>query len=429
MKAAAYTLGCKVNQYDTNAMMELLEADGFERVEFHEEADVYLINTCTVTNTADKKSRNMIRRLHKNHPESVICVCGCLAQRDGKGILEIEGVSAVVGTEERNKIVHIVRECLAGEKIDGVCKIGSGFEALSVSSPGELTRGYIKIQEGCNNFCSYCIIPYVRGRVRSRGADSILSEAEALAVRGVQEIVLTGIHISSYGQDSGENLLCMLRGLDGIEGLRRIRLGSLEPHILTKDFLRELRLLRKICPHFHVSLQSGSDTVLRRMNRKYTSAQFAEYIANIREFYEEPAVTTDIITGFPGETESEFAETSAFVKAQGFSRIHVFPYSEREGTPAAKMDGSIPVAVRRERANRLIGAGKGFERDYAAQFVKTEQAVLFEQEAGDGLAEGYTDRYLRVHARGVPGRMENVLLREYKDGILYGEIISKGECE
>lgn len=420
MRVAAYTLGCKVNQYDTNAMVELLAADGFTHVGMDEKADVYLINTCTVTNTADKKSRNMIRRLHHNNPEAVICVCGCLAQRSGEAVLAMEGVSAVVGTEERGDIVKIVRDCLAGKKINHVSEISDSFEELRVSTGGELTRGYIKVQEGCNNFCSYCIIPYVRGRVRSRPKESILKEARTLAQNGIKEIVLTGIHISSYGQDSGESLAAMLGELNGTEEIERIRLGSLEPHILSRDFLRELQGFQKVCPHFHVSLQSGSGPVLKRMNRKYTPAQFAGYIANIRDFYKNPAVTTDVITGFPGETEEDFLQTCSFVEEVRFSRLHVFPYSEREGTPAAAMDGSVAQGVRKERANRLIEIGKRLEGEYARRFLGTVQAVLLEQEA-EGMQEGYTDRYLRVHTTGPLNSIENVLLKEYKNGILYGE--------
>ncbi|MEA5003132.1 MAG: tRNA (N(6)-L-threonylcarbamoyladenosine(37)-C(2))-methylthiotransferase MtaB [Christensenella sp.] len=423
MRVAAYTLGCKVNQYDTNAMMELLLDAGFEQVSFEEEADVYLINTCTVTNMADKKSRNMIRRIHSKHPRAVICVCGCLSQRDSEGIAAMEGVSAVVGTEDRKNIVAVIDACLSGGgKACGVREIDSGeaFEELSVRTSGELERGYIKIQEGCNNFCSYCIIPYVRGRVRSRARKSIVQEACALVKAGVKEIVLTGIHISSYGQENGESLIGMLRDLNGVEGIGRIRLGSLEPHILEKPFLEELHGLEKICPHFHVSLQSGCDSVLARMNRKYSAEQFAQYIENIREIYQNPAVTTDVITGFPGETEEDFEETLQFVERIGFSRIHVFPYSEREGTPAAGMDGSVPMQLRRERANRLIDLAKGMEKEYTAQFLGTVQEVLLEQNV-DGCAEGYTDRYLRVRAQGVPGTLEKVLLSRYEDGILYGE--------
>lgn len=423
MKVAAYTLGCKVNQYDTNAMMELLRAAGFRQVEFGQQADVYLINTCTVTNMADKKSRNMIRRIHSRYPEAVICVCGCLSQRDSEGILAMEGVGAAVGTEDRGNIVAIVKDCLNGIQARGVRELGKQepFEELSVHTSGELTRGYIKIQEGCNNFCSYCIIPYVRGRVRSRSKQSILKEAHALAGNGALEIVLTGIHISSYGQDTGASLLEMLSELNAVEGVRRIRLGSLEPHILQKPFLSKLRGLQKICPHFHVSLQSGCDSILKKMNRKYTSQEFAAYIQNIREVYERPAVTTDVITGFPGETDEDFEATVRFARQVEFARMHVFPYSQREGTPAATMAGAIPMHVRRERANRLIKAGKEMEQEYAAQFLGTAQDVLFEQETKEGLCEGYTDRYLRVHAQGTLNTIEPVLLNAYKDGILYGK--------
>ncbi len=428
MRVAAYTLGCKVNQYDTNAMVELLVRDGFVFVPFQQAADVYLINTCTVTNMADKKSRNMIRRLHKQHPEAVICVCGCLAQRESEEILAIEGVGAVVGTEDRANIVSIVREAMDGKCVNQVKEItgDEAFEELSVSTGGELTRGYIKIQEGCNNFCSYCIIPYVRGRVRSRPKQSILDEACVLAENGVKEVVLTGIHISSYGQDSGESLIRLLEGLNAIPDLMRIRLGSLEPHILEPDFLKELKTLEKVCPHFHVSLQSGSDAVLERMNRKYTVEKFAKYIQNIREIFEDPAITTDMITGFPGETEEEFLESCEFARKQKFSRIHVFPYSEREGTPAAKMERSVTVKTRRERANRLIEIAQELEREYALKFMGTQQAVLFEQETDGGLCEGHTDRYLTVRAQARKGSFENVLLTAYKDGILFGESAARG---
>ncbi len=424
MRVAAYTLGCKVNQYDTNAMIELLLDAGFTQVAFEEEADVYLINTCTVTNTADKKSRNMIRRIHHKYPQAVVCVCGCLSQRDSEGIAAMEGVSAVVGTEDRKNIAAVISACVReGQKSCAVREIGSkeAFEEMGVRTSGELERGYIKIQEGCNNFCSYCIIPYVRGRVRSRARQSIAGEAHALADAGVKEIVLTGIHISSYGQENGESLIGMLRDLNAVEGIRRIRLGSLEPHILEEPFLEELHELRKVCPHFHVSLQSGCDSVLLRMNRKYTAREFAKYIENIRKAYQNPAVTTDVITGFPGETEKDFEETLRFVRTVKFSRVHVFPYSEREGTPAAEMQGGVPIQLRRERANRLIELAKNMESEYAMRFLDTEQEVLFEQEAGSGCAEGYTDRYVRVCAQAKPGEYKKVLLSRYENGVVYGE--------
>jgi threonylcarbamoyladenosine tRNA methylthiotransferase MtaB len=425
MKVAAYTLGCKVNQYDTNAMVELLVAAGFEQVNFHEKADVYLINTCTVTNVADKKSRNIIRRIHHLHPNALICVCGCLAQRERETILGMEGVSAVIGTKERSKIVQTVQAAMEGrQQNDGdfALRPNEQYEELSVRTSGELTRGYLKIQEGCNCFCSYCIIPYVRGRIRSRSLQSVRKEALGLVANGVLEVVLTGIHISSYGVDTGESLIDLLGALETIEGLKRIRIGSLEPHILTEEFLERISQFKKICPHFHVSLQSGSDTVLKRMNRKYTADEYRRNIHTIRDFYDRPAVTTDVIAGFPGETEYEWKETMDFVREIGFSRIHAFPYSQREGTPAARMKEQIPVHVRKERANELIIAGKKLEEQYARQFLNERRCVLFEQ-LEDGLAEGYTERYLRVRAKADLKKISMVLLKELKDGIIYGEVI------
>ncbi len=426
-RVCAYTLGCKVNQYDTNAMLELMAAEGFSVVPWGQTADIYLINTCTVTNTADRKSRNMIRRAVKQNPDAVVCVCGCLAQKAAEAVLRIPGVDAAVGTDDRAHIVEIVRECLAGKPVNAVHDVGQkdlAYEEIGVKTSGELTRGYIKVQEGCNNFCSYCIIPYVRGRVRSRRSADVEAEARALAKNGVKEIVLTGIHISSYGTDSKESLIGLLGRLNAVPGILRIRLGSLEPHILTDGFLRELSGLNKICPHFHVSLQSGSTAVLHRMNRKYTAEEYAEYIGTVRRYYAAPAITTDVITGFPGESEEEFECTRRFADQIGFSRVHVFPYSEREGTPAAHMPGAVPVAVRRRRAQQLIADGKRIEQRYMTQFLQTAQEVLFEEVDRTGAAVGYTDRYLRVAAAGGrPGSCENVLL-----GCIDGDII-KGEIQ
>ncbi|MEG0629339.1 MAG: tRNA (N(6)-L-threonylcarbamoyladenosine(37)-C(2))-methylthiotransferase MtaB [Christensenellaceae bacterium] len=423
MKFATYTLGCKVNHYDTQAMAEKLLAQGYTCVEFDEIADVYLINTCTVTNTADKKSRNIIRRAIKKNKDAVVCVCGCLSQRDGEELAKMLGVSAVIGTDERANIVQIVQSCMQGKHVFAVNDISQQkeYEELSVKTSGEQTRGTIKIQEGCNNFCSYCIIPYVRGRVRSRSAIRIIDEAKALAQKGIKEIVLTGIHISSYGQDNGEELFALIGELNNIDGILRIRLGSIEPHILTADFLRKMAEFKKVCPHFHVSLQSGSDSVLVRMNRKYTSAQFAQYIENIRDVYENPAITTDIITGFPGETEEEFLQTCDFAWKVKFSRIHVFPYSQRDGTVAAAMKAQIPQAVRKQRAGKLIQIAKELENRYINLFIGTWQDVLFEQYTKDGFCEGYTDRYLRVHAKNNPNEYKKVLLKTNKNDMIIGE--------
>ncbi len=420
-RVSAYTLGCKVNQYDTTAMLELLKNAGFEEVAWGEPSDVCLINTCTVTNTADKKSRNIIRRAAKQSPGAFVCVCGCLAQDRAEELLQIEGVDAAVGTDGRADIVRIVLEGIAGKAAAGVADIAgvAGFEPLCVSSSGELTRGYIKIQEGCNNFCSYCIIPHVRGRARSREAKEVLREAGALAQSGVKEIVLTGINISAYG-----GLLELTAALNDISGIERIRFGSLEPPLLTEEFVAALSGLSKVCPHFHVSLQSGSDAVLKSMNRKYSTEEYFERVQTLRKYFDTPAITTDIITGFPGETEAAFCETLDFVRRAQFARLHVFPYSEREGTAAAAMQGSVDVAERKERARRLIERGEAMEAAYLDGFLNTPQTVLVEREQG-GFLEGYTDRYIRVHARAGsarPGEIRSVLLKRRARDIMFGEL-------
>ncbi len=405
MKVAFETLGCKVNQYDSNAMMQLLQGAGYEAVPFEECADVYIINTCTVTNVADKKSRNFIRRARRNNAEAVVCVCGCLAQREAQTLLEGGEVNAVVGTAQRKEICSIVQRCLQGEVICATDEPES-FEELQISDGGELTRGTIKIQEGCNNFCSYCIIPYVRGRARSRRQSDIVSEAKRLVQNGVQEIVLTGIHISSYGVDSGEKLAEVLRELNGISALRRIRLGSLEPHVFTEEYVRSFAQIEKLCPHFHVSLQSGSDSVLARMNRKYTAEQYADLIAAMRRHFENPAISTDVIVGFPGETQQEFEQTCAFVRGMRFARVHVFPYSKRQGTQAAQMSGQICNAQKKERAGQLIAIAKQQEASYLDSFVGSEQQILLEQRVLGGI-QGYTTRYARVI---LPQGSENTLV-------------------
>ncbi len=423
-KAAAVTLGCKVNQYDTQAMMELLEKDGCEIVPFPEEADIYIINTCTVTNMADRKSRQAISRAAEANPNAVICVAGCLSQRAGEELLRMKGVRAVLGTADRANIVRIVGRAETG-KVNAVLPESGDFEELTVASSGEMTRGYIKIQEGCNQYCAYCIIPYVRGPARSRSSGRILKEAQRLAESGVKEIVLTGINISLFSS-KGKTLADVLEGLDGIRGIARIRLGSLEPGLLTPAFIARIAKIEKLCPHFHVSLQSGSDSVLARMNRPYTTREYAETVRDIRSAFDRPAITTDIITGFPGETEEEFGETAAFLRGIRFSRLHVFPYSARKGTRAAEMSGQVPHAERKRRANILIAQGKEDERAYAKGFLLQTEKVLFERIVPGGLAEGYTERYVRVCAKARPNEVHPVLLKSQKDDILYGEVVKGG---
>lgn len=424
-KAAAYTLGCKVNQYDTKAMLELLQKEGYEIVPFHTKADVYIINTCTVTNIADRKSRQAIARAADLNPGAVVVVAGCLSQRSAEELLQMRGVSAVLGTADRSDIVRIVEKA-KNEKVNAVGRKNRSFETLSVKTSGEKTRGYIKIQEGCNNYCAYCIIPYVRGPARSRPLQDILVEAGSLAESGVREVVLTGINISSYKTENGGSLEDVLSGLDTVEGLLRIRLGSLEPGLLTPEFLKKLAGIRKLCPHFHVSLQSGSDGVLARMNRKYTSREYAQIIENIRRVFDNPAITTDVITGFPGETEEEFNETLAFVREIRFSKLHVFPYSERTGTKAAGMEGKVPVEIRKKRANILIAIGSEEEYAYIRSFLNREEPVLFERMVEGGLAEGHTGHYVKVRAEARPNDYHIVLMQTQKNDILLGEVKKGG---
>lgn len=419
MKAAAYTLGCKVNQYDTQAMLELLEKAGYEIVPFTEKADVYIVNSCTVTNIADRKSRQMIGRAAQANPDAVIVVAGCLTQRNGEEVLAMPGVRAVLGTGERAQIVRIVERART-EKVNAVAAETPDFEDLSVHSGGEMTRGYIKIQEGCNQYCSYCIIPYVRGHARSRPLEGILEEAAGLAANGVREVVLTGINISSYN-DGGRNLADALERIAQVEGADRIRLGSLEPGLLTPEFIGRTAKIEKLCPHFHVSLQSGSGGVLRRMNRRYTPEEYEAVILNLRQAFDNPAITTDVITGFPGETEAEFAETKEFVRRIAFSKLHVFPYSERAGTRAAQLPGAVPMELRKARAAELIAIGRDMEYAYIGSFLGKRDAVLFERPVGGGWAEGHTGRYVKVCAKAEPNKIKLVLMQSQKDDILMGE--------
>lgn len=420
MKAAAYTLGCKVNQYDTQAMLELLRAAGYEIVPFHEKADVYIVNSCTVTGTADKKTRQMAGRAEQSNPDGLVVITGCLAQRAGEELLSLPGVRAVVGTSGRADIVRIVEMARQG-KVNAVAA-NTAFEELSVSSSGDMTRGYIKIQEGCSRYCSYCIIPYVRGAERSRPMENALSEARTLSAAGVREVVLTGINISSYC-DRGRDIADLAGCIGETEGISRIRFGSLEPGLLTPGFIGRLTKIKKLCPHFHVSLQSGSNSVLKRMNRTYTVDEYARVVALLRRSFDNPAITTDVITGFPGETRDEFAQTKAFVRRMAFARLHVFPYSERAGTRAAVMQGAVPAALRRERANELIAAGRETEHAYASSFLGKKEEVLFERSIGGGFSEGHTTRYIKVRARALPNELKIILLKTQKNDILTGETL------
>ncbi len=405
------TLGCKVNQYDSQAMLEQFERAGYVSAPFSAVADVYVVNTCTVTGTGDKKSRQMIRRAAAKNPRAAIVVAGCMAQRAAEGLL-LPGVKLVLGTQRRAEIVPLLEKAMARtEPLIAVEALGNApFEALTVRGSEGRTRATLKIQEGCENRCAYCIIPSVRGPIRSRPLFEVRAEAERLAEAGFQEIVVTGIHLSSYGRDfaDGTALLDALRAIDGVPGVRRVRLGSLEPGIVTDEFAESLVSLTKICPQFMLALQSGSDTVLARMGRRYTTARYREAAEALRRVFPDMALTTDVMTGFPGETDAEFRETMAFVEAMRYARIHVFPYSSREGTHAAAMPGQVQKGVREARAAALIALGDRLAGAYLMGWVGRTCEVLFE-EAIPGGAEGYTPEYARVAAAGgVPGMIRAV---------------------
>ena len=396
-RVAYHTLGCKVNQYDTEAMRACFEQAGYATVPFEGQADIYLINTCTVTGTGDKKSLQLIRRCHRKAPEAQIIVTGCLAQRAPEDLL-LPGVCLVLGTQRRASIVPLFEQALQSESpLVAVAPLkGQGFEPLRIEASGH-TRATMKIQEGCNRYCTYCIIPSVRGPIRSRPLSEIAQEAKRLSDAGFAEIVLAGIHLTSYGLDLGEGatLLEAIEAAQAPEGIRRVRLGSLEPVVVTPAFVQGLKALPKVCRQFHLALQSGSDAVLARMRRRYTAAEFLNACRLLRDAFPDCSITTDVMTGFPGETEADFDQTFALCQAARFSRMHVFPYSERGGTLAATFPDPVARPVRQARAARLIQLGEEMERAAARAMIGKRVEILVE-EAENGLAYGYTDEYLRA---------------------------------
>ena len=422
---AFHTLGCKVNQYDSQAMLELFEQAGYEVRDFSEVADVYVVNTCTVTGTGDKKSLNAVRRALRQNPAAEVVIAGCLAQRDGEKLLST-GARLVIGNARRGEVVKLLEEAIEkGERVAAVTDIlRTPYEPLFISRHEGHTRAVLKIQEGCDRYCTYCIIPYVRGGIRSRRPEEIKAEACRLTQAGFSELVLTGIHLTSYGRDlEGQTLLDAVRACD-VPGVRRIRLGSLEPVIVTEEFAAELSKIEKVCPQFHLALQSGSDTVLKRMRRRYTTDEFRRAAMLLRQAFPGCAVTTDVITGFPGETEEEFAQTMAFCREIGFARMHVFPYSARQGTPAAQMPGQVPKAVREERARRLIAVGNELARDYRAAQVGQEMEVLIEEKDEEGVGHGYTAQYIACAVPGgEPGTVVQVTVTGLTEDGLEGTLI------
>lgn len=401
-KVALHNLGCKVNAYETEAMQEMLEHAGYEIVPFQEGADIYVINTCTVTNIADRKSRQMLHRARKMNPDAVVVAAGCYVQAQAEKQVIDPCIDIVLGNNKKQDLLTALQ---AYEEAHGdlreVIDINhtKEYENLHLTKQGEHTRAYIKVQDGCNQFCSYCIIPFARGRVRSRKMEDVLNEIKGLAKSGYKEVVLTGIHLSSYGVDTGETLLSLIEHVHEIEGIERIRLGSLEPRIVTEDFAKRLSELTKICPHFHLSLQSGCDSVLKRMNRRYDTAEYEAGCDLLRKYFTHPAITTDVIVGFPGETEEEFKITEEYLKKIHFYEMHIFKYSVREGTKAAVMPDQVPEQKKTERSNILLSLEKKMSEEFRNYYVGKEKTALLEEELvvdGKTYFTGYTKEYVKV---------------------------------
>jgi threonylcarbamoyladenosine tRNA methylthiotransferase MtaB len=433
---AACTLGCKTNQYETDGMIEILKKMGASVVDFEDAADVYLINTCSVTNMADKKSRQMIHRARKNNPEALVIACGCYVQAEKEKLSQDKDIDIIISNNRKKDIGHVIAEYFNSGETACFTDISreNEFEELDVNKPVYHTRAYVKIQDGCNQFCTYCIIPYVRGRIRSRSMDSVIDEISRLAEAGVKEVVLTGIHISSYGRDmdGDTGLADLVENISKIEGIERIRLGSLEPGIITEEFARRIKAVDKLCPHFHLSLQSGCDSVLKRMNRKYTCSEYMEKCELLRKVYKNPAITTDVIVGFPGETEEEFECTRKYLEDINLYEMHIFKYSQRKGTPAATMPNQVDPSVKNSRSDVLLAISEHNKHAYQDLFVGTTVKVLVEElveKNGEEYMRGHTERYMDVHisTEGItdPQSFKNRIVEVMYEKTTAGEYVGK----
>ncbi|AWH78140.1 tRNA (N(6)-L-threonylcarbamoyladenosine(37)-C(2))-methylthiotransferase MtaB [Clostridioides difficile] len=430
-KVAFYTLGCKVNQYETEAMLELFEKDGYEQVNSEEYADVYVINTCTVTHMSDRKSRQYIRRVKKKNPDAIIAVVGCYSQVSPEEILDIEEVNLVMGTNDRRKIVEEIKKINSSKKVstvDDIMKV-KAFEEIEISQTNGKTRAFMKIQDGCDRFCTYCIIPYARGRVRSRDIDSIVDEVKKLANNGYKEVVLTGIHVASYGKDLKDRdikLLDVIKQINQIEKIERIRLSSVEPILFTDEFVNEVLKMDKVCPHYHLSLQSGCDETLKRMNRRYTTLEYKTIVDRLRSKMPDVAITTDVIVGFPGETNEEFKKTYEFLREIELSQMHIFKYSPRKGTPAATMENQVDPQMKHFRSEQLLNLSKVNFNKFATKFIGRELDVLFEQNIEGNKYEGLTSNYIRVVVesdKNIQGQILKVKINDVKDEYVEGILL------
>ncbi|MDY4560466.1 MAG: tRNA (N(6)-L-threonylcarbamoyladenosine(37)-C(2))-methylthiotransferase MtaB [Peptostreptococcus porci] len=431
-KVAFYTLGCKVNQYETEAMTELFEKNGYISVNSEEYADVYVINTCTVTHMSDRKSRQYIRRMKKKNPNAIIAVVGCYSQVSPEEILDIEEVNLVMGTNDRKAIVENIDNLTVDSKVstvDDIMKV-KDFESIEISQTNGRTRAFIKIQDGCDRYCTYCIIPYARGRIRSRKMDEIVEEIETLSRNGFKEVVLTGIHVASYGKDlrDGSNILTVLKEVHNIDGIERIRLSSVEPKLFTDEFISEICSLEKLAPHFHLSLQSGSDGVLQRMNRRYSAEEYKRIVEILRDRIPDVSITTDVIVGFPGESNEEFLETLGFLKELKLMHTHIFKYSPRKGTPASIMENQIDSQTKNFRSGVLLNLCTKNFRSFVEKFKDRELRILVEELDNDGYYEGLTDNYIRIKVRSehdIRGEFVDVRISDIMDDYCIGELISK----
>lgn len=429
-KVAFYTLGCKVNQYETEAMLEMFKKEGYTQVDSEDFADVYVINTCTVTHMSDRKSRQYIRRMKKKNPDAIIAVVGCYSQVSPEEILSIDEVNLVMGTNDRKKIVEEVKKIDASRKVstvDDIMKV-KAFEEIEINKTNGKTRAFLKIQDGCDRYCSYCIIPYARGRVRSRDLESIVKEVENLAANGYKEVVLTGIHVASYGKDIKETdikLLDVIKQINDIEGIERIRLSSVEPILFTDEFVEAVSAMDKVCPHYHLSLQSGCDETLKRMKRRYTTEEYKTIVDRLRAAIPNVSITTDVIVGFPGETNEEFDKTYEFLKDIELTHMHIFKYSPRKGTPAATMENQVDPSTKHERSEKLLQLNEENFKKFGQKMLDKEFNVLFEQKVGDNKFEGLTENYVKVIVESDKDLSEQILKvkitdvkNEFLEGIL-----------
>lgn len=414
-KVALHNLGCKVNAYETEAMQQMLEEEGYEIVSFAQKADVYIINTCSVTNMADRKSRQMIHKAKKQNQEAIVVAMGCYVQTSEEEIKKDTSVDILIGNNKKHELLNILKEHeqlfiqktpesnqkqkAVTEAIIDINEKNQTFENLMLTKPGEHTRAFLKVQDGCNQFCSYCIIPYARGRVRSKETAEVMKEVTALALSGYKEVVLTGIHLSSFGIDTNDSLLHLIQEVEKVRGIERIRLGSLEPRIITEEFAQTLSKMNKFCPHFHLSLQSGCDETLKRMNRRYDTTEYQNKCQILRKYFKNPAITTDVIVGFPGETEQEFLETAKYLEKIHFYEMHVFKYSKRKGTKAATMLNQVDEQLKTQRSNTLITLGEKMSEEYRKSFIGTTDEVLIEEMTNINGVQyyiGHTKEYIKV---------------------------------